>query len=142
MSIIPVRIGELIGKKYVTEKVIYIGKNLAVFLAKWKDNVPSVTLTLKFELNYSDQTSLINEKNVTKKIKDSNHFAKVIEFGKHREFNFLAVELLGPNLSFLAHRRPPYKLSLQTLLQFVYQALNALQTLHQAGFVHGAIEAV
>ncbi|KAA6369772.1 MAG: hypothetical protein EZS28_034701 [Streblomastix strix] len=72
----------------------------------------------------------------------TKHFAKIIEFGQYYEFRFVVTELLGPNLSDIASRIIPCKFNLHTLLKFAIQALEILQTLHQAGFVHGAIEAV
>ncbi|KAA6397219.1 MAG: hypothetical protein EZS28_007253 [Streblomastix strix] len=142
MSFNPVCKGDIVGGKFQTENCVAEGKNTIIFLARWKETIPAVTLALKFEQNIPENIYLKNEIHVMMRLQESNHFTKTVEFGKHGEFNYLAVELLGPNLRDLANRCPPYKLSLQTLLQFAYQAFDALQTLHQAGFVHGAIKAV
>ncbi|KAA6386619.1 MAG: hypothetical protein EZS28_017853 [Streblomastix strix] len=68
------------------------------------------------------------------------HFAKVIEYGKHKKYRFAITEILGPSLSDLAFRLNPPKFGLLTLLKFSYQAIEILQTLHQAGFIHRAVE--
>ncbi|KAA6356462.1 MAG: hypothetical protein EZS28_048011, partial [Streblomastix strix] len=72
---------------------------------------------------------------------DSKHFTKIIESGRHKQFNYIVTQFLGPNLRDLALRQHQSTLTLQTLMKFSYQAIEALKALHSAGFVHGAVNA-
>ncbi|KAA6388162.1 MAG: hypothetical protein EZS28_016306 [Streblomastix strix] len=137
-----ISVGELIGKKYITESVIAIGENISIFAAKRQNSSAQHLLALKFEKIENGRATLIREDIVIKTVKDTKHFAKIIDCGMHLSFNFMATELLGPSLYDLANRRPPCKLSLVTILKFAIQGFSAIQSIHQAGFTHCNIEAV
>ncbi|KAA6367191.1 MAG: putative Tau-tubulin kinase 1 [Streblomastix strix] len=69
-------------------------------------------------------------------MENCDHFAKFYQCGTHKEYKFVAMELLGPSLIQLANRHHPCRFSLHELLKFGIQALDALRELHKAGFVH------
>ncbi|KAA6372031.1 MAG: hypothetical protein EZS28_032442 [Streblomastix strix] len=50
------------------------------------------------------------------------------------------MELLGPSLIDLVNRKIPNKFCLHSVLKFGIQAIDALQTLHKAGFIHRDIK--
>ncbi|KAA6381084.1 MAG: hypothetical protein EZS28_023388 [Streblomastix strix] len=137
-----ISVGELVGKKYITESVIAIGENISIFTAKWQNSSAQHLFALKFEKIENGRATLIRENIVLKTVQDTKHFAKIIDCGKHFYFNFMATELLGPSLNDLANRQPPCKLSLVTLLKFAIQGFSAIQSIHQAGFIHCDIESV
>ncbi|KAA6400688.1 MAG: hypothetical protein EZS28_003782 [Streblomastix strix] len=137
-----ISVGKLIGKKYITESVIAFGENIQIYAAKRQNSSAQHLFALKFEKIENGRSTLIREDIVIKTVQDTKHFAKIIECGKHLSFNFVVTELLGPSLYDLANRRPPCKLSLVTLLKFAIQGFSAIQSLHQAGFIHCDIDAV
>ncbi|KAA6356917.1 MAG: putative Tau-tubulin kinase 1 [Streblomastix strix] len=61
-------------------------------------------------------------------------------YGTHEKYKFVAMELLGPSLIDLVNRKRPYRFNLHSLLKFGVQAIDALQAIHQAGFVHRDIK--
>ncbi|KAA6386182.1 MAG: hypothetical protein EZS28_018291 [Streblomastix strix] len=131
-------IGQQIAGKYIIEGVISTDRNAHVFIAKQKIGQPSI-LVLKLEI--PGNNTLSNEILVLQSVRNTKHFTHIIEVGHHNQFNFLATQVLGPSFKDLALRKPPYKFSLLTLLKFALQSFQALQILHQAGFVHGAVKA-
>ncbi|KAA6365667.1 MAG: putative Tau tubulin kinase 1, partial [Streblomastix strix] len=55
-------------------------------------------------------------------------------------YKFVAMELLGPSFIDVVNRKPPYRLSLHSILKIDVQGTEALMALHQAGFVHRDIK--
>ncbi|KAA6357765.1 MAG: putative Tau-tubulin kinase 1, partial [Streblomastix strix] len=70
----------------------------------------------------------------------NKHFAKFYHHGTIRNYKFVAMMLLGPSLIDIVNRKPPYRLSLNSLLKIGVQRTEALMGLHQAGFVHRDIK--
>ncbi|KAA6369419.1 MAG: hypothetical protein EZS28_035054 [Streblomastix strix] len=134
--------GEIVGSAFVIEKSIAIGCNCSIFSAKVKGKPLAELLAVKIEKDSIHKSVLNNEKLVIQSIKSIKHYAKIIESGRHKQFNYIITQFLGPNLRDLALRRNPSTLTLQVLMKFAYQAIEALQALHSAGFVHGAVNAV
>ncbi|KAA6383274.1 MAG: hypothetical protein EZS28_021197, partial [Streblomastix strix] len=91
-----ISVGEQIDKKYITESVIAIGENIQIFAAKRQKSSAQHLFALKFEKIENGRATLIREDIVIKTLKDTKHFAKIIECGKHLSFNFVVTELLGP----------------------------------------------
>ncbi|KAA6309818.1 MAG: hypothetical protein EZS28_056433, partial [Streblomastix strix] len=50
------------------------------------------------------------------------------------------MELIGPNMIDLVNYKRPYKFSLHSVLKFGIQAIEALQVVHNKGFVHRDIK--
>ncbi|KAA6374735.1 MAG: hypothetical protein EZS28_029738 [Streblomastix strix] len=138
----PAVVGDIISCKFVINSILRVGCNCFICSAMQIDNHTAAQLAVKFEKDEPDNLALITEYIVQKSIFNMKHFAKIIEFGHRQQFNFIITQLLGPSLRDLALRQQFQNLSLQTLLKFAYQAIESLQTLHQAGFVHGAVNAV
>jgi serine/threonine protein kinase len=72
-------------------------------------------------------------------IKESSGFPKLIEFGTQNDYNYMAMEILGPNLSDLfefCH----HKFSLQTVLLIAIQVLSRLSDLHAKNYIHRDIK--
>ncbi|KAA6389731.1 MAG: putative protein serine/threonine kinase, partial [Streblomastix strix] len=136
-----VTIGELVGEKYQIESILSTGSIVTIYAAKMKVNTGAELLAIKIEKDEVGHAALSREAVAIEAIKNSKHFARVIECGMHRELKFMATDLLGPNLNDLISRRPPYKMAMNTILKFAIQAFEALQSLHQAGFIHCAVEA-
>ncbi|KAA6357808.1 MAG: hypothetical protein EZS28_046665, partial [Streblomastix strix] len=122
----PVVVGETVGNNFVTENILAVGSNCAVFSAKPKGQPQAASVALKISDEKVGQTALATEATVLQSVMDNKHFVKIIEFGHHRQFNYIVTYLLGPSLRDLALRQSPYTLSLKTLLKFAYQAIESL----------------
>ncbi|KAA6384871.1 MAG: hypothetical protein EZS28_019603 [Streblomastix strix] len=133
----PMEIGDTIGNLQI-ENIIATGSNCYIYYGKLNNG--TVAIAIKTEIDDPNRTALSREAIVLKTVKNSNHFAKIIEIGQHGDYQYLATDILGPSIRDLTNRLNPPKLSLLTLLKFAYQAFEALQSLHQAGFIHRAVE--
>ncbi|KAA6316352.1 MAG: hypothetical protein EZS28_055273, partial [Streblomastix strix] len=132
-------ISETIGN-YKLDALIASGSNVSVYTAKPSNCNSAPQVAVKLERAIPSHLALNKEIIILKKVQNSNHYTKIFELGKYKDFKFLVTELLGPSLSDLAFRQPPYKFPLHTLLKFAYQAIEALQLLHQNGFIHCAVK--
>ncbi|KAA6380761.1 MAG: putative Tau tubulin kinase 1 [Streblomastix strix] len=98
------------------------------------------TFAFKFENIQATQPSLMNEAIVMRVMEGNKHFAKFYLHGTIRNYKFVTMKLLGPSLIDIANRKPPYRLSLHSLLKIGVQRTEALMGLHQAGFVYRDIK--
>ncbi|KAA6403713.1 MAG: hypothetical protein EZS28_000756 [Streblomastix strix] len=138
----PILVGELIGINFVVERIQAAGHNYTIYSAKLQGNQQAVSVALKVAKDEFVTIAITNENHVIGSIQNTKHFAKIFESGRHRQFNYIVTQMLGPNLRDLALNHPSFTFSLKTLLKFAYQAIDSLQSLHQAGFVHGSVIAV
>ncbi|KAA6396778.1 MAG: hypothetical protein EZS28_007697 [Streblomastix strix] len=138
----PIAAGELIGNKFVVESALAVGSNYIIYSAKLLGNPQAGYVALKIAKNEHDNNIVTNEYHVIESIKNTKHYAKIIESGRHRQFNYIITQMLGPNLRDIVLHIPSFTFALKTLLKFAYQAIDAIKALHQAGFVHGSIIAV
>ncbi|KAA6358318.1 MAG: hypothetical protein EZS28_046155, partial [Streblomastix strix] len=115
----PIEIGDTIGNLQI-ENIIATGSNCYIYCGK-QNNGP-VAIAIKTEIDDPNRTALSREAIVLKTVKNSNHFAKTIESGQYGDYQYLATDILGPNIIDLANRLNPPKFSLLTLLNFAYQA--------------------
>ncbi|KAA6393234.1 MAG: putative Tau-tubulin kinase 1, partial [Streblomastix strix] len=77
---------------------------------------------------------------ILKALSGNKHFAHFYQYGTHKKYKFVVMELLGPSLIDLVNRQKPYKFNLHSLLKFGIQAIETLQAIHKAGFVHRDIK--
>ncbi|KAA6370311.1 MAG: hypothetical protein EZS28_034162 [Streblomastix strix] len=138
----PIVVGQFVGSNFAIEKILAVGSNCTIFSAKLNGNPQAAPTALKVENDEPSRNALAKEIHILRSIQNTKHFAKIIESGHHRQFNYVVIQLLGPSLRDLALRQPSYTFSLKILLKFAYQAIEALQTLHQAAFLHGSVNAV
>ena len=60
--------------------------------------------------------------------------------GRTEKINYVVMSLLGPNLSELRKRQPQQKLSVSTVLRLGIQIINAVQAVHNCGYLHRDIK--
>ncbi|KAA6381730.1 MAG: hypothetical protein EZS28_022743, partial [Streblomastix strix] len=137
----PIYIGETIGQKYVVERMLAAGKSSTVFVAHTKHDARQERVALKVAPIENGQTDLDNDIAVLKSIDGKKYFAKIIGFVLHRQYKFLAMEQLGTSVNDIIHRPQIQKLCLSSVAKIGIQSLDALSTLHKAGFVHGKVSA-
>ncbi|KAA6371482.1 MAG: hypothetical protein EZS28_032991 [Streblomastix strix] len=135
----PIYIGEIVGSTFVTEKLLAAGKTSTIFIARFKGNPEVNLVALKMQPIDIEYSTLNNDITALKSIGGKEQFPKIYRFGTHRQFSFLAMQLLGPTLSDIIKRAVMKKLSISSVAKVGIQGLEALSTLHSAGFVHSQI---
>ncbi|KAA6399377.1 MAG: putative Tau-tubulin kinase [Streblomastix strix] len=130
----PFSVGDVIKNRYELVKRISQGKFKETFYAV----DPQIRqIALKIEKQYEEeQTGVCIEAAILKILAGSKHFPKFYEYGSHKNYKFLALELLGPNLIELVNYKKPYRFSLHSVLKFGIQAIEILHRLHSKGIVH------
>ncbi|KAA6400066.1 MAG: hypothetical protein EZS28_004406 [Streblomastix strix] len=88
--------GKLIGNKFITESILSVYINCIIFSARLKDNPWAASVAVKIEKDEPSNMALTTKAIVMQSIKNTTHFAKIIEFGSHFHYNFIVAEKLGP----------------------------------------------
>lgn len=73
---------------------------------------------------------------VLKRLQGMKNFCALLGYGRTEKVNYLVMNLLGPNLSELRKRQSHQTFSMSTTLRLGIQILDALQALHNCGFLH------
>ncbi|KAA6373236.1 MAG: putative protein serine/threonine kinase [Streblomastix strix] len=139
-AIVPFKPGDIIKERYTLVKQIGAGSYGAIFEAIYQNEIISKLVAIKFEKIVFYKPILQNELIVLKALASNQHYARFYQYGTHEKCKFVAMELLGPSLLTLVNSKKPYRFSLCSILKFGVQAIEALQALHQAGFVHRDIK--
>ncbi|KAJ3443911.1 tau-tubulin kinase [Anaeramoeba flamelloides] len=77
---------------------------------------------------------------VLKKIQESNFSASLVYCGRNNEYNYLVMELLGPNLSTLRKKQPQQRFSLATTIKLGVQMIHSIEDIHEVGYLHRDIK--
>ena len=104
-----------------------------------KDFLTRSFIALKLEKQKSKQNQLKTEKLVLDTMVGIEGFPRVFCYGTQHDNNFLAMELLGPNISDL-FEFCKHKFSLQTVLLIAIQVITRIQDLHSKNFIHRDIK--
>ncbi|KAA6374097.1 MAG: putative Tau tubulin kinase 1 [Streblomastix strix] len=134
-----IKIGEIIESTYKIERLLAVGQQSTIFQARSLRSTDANYFALKLEYINLGQAILQNEVVVLQRIGGREHFAQIYKYGLHKQYKFLAIDLLGPNVSDILRQTQIRKLSLSSVVKIGIQGLEALSTLHKAGFTHGQI---
>ncbi|KAA6388711.1 MAG: putative protein serine/threonine kinase [Streblomastix strix] len=134
------QVGDVIKDSYTLAKLIGAGTFGSIFCSFYRSENGTRLVAVKLERNIEQYPMLYNEVVVLKALTGNKHFARFYQYGTHKDYKFIAMELLGSNMIDLVNRKRPYKFSLHSVLKFGIQAIESLQALHQAGFVHRDIK--
>ncbi|KAA6372817.1 MAG: putative tau-tubulin kinase 1 [Streblomastix strix] len=97
-------------------------------------------IVIKFEQDNGEQIAVYTDAAILKILAGQNHIPQFFHYGSHKNYKYLAMELMGPNMIDLANYKRPYKFNLQSVLKFGIQAIEAIQVVHNKGFVHRDIK--
>ncbi|KAA6386706.1 MAG: putative Tau-tubulin kinase 1, partial [Streblomastix strix] len=132
----PFKVGDIIKQSYTLTREVGAGAYGAIFEARYQGSQGTKNVALKFEKEDMDRPLLLNEVMVMKAMAGNKHYAKFYQYGSHKDYKFVAMELLGPCLIDLVNRKPPFKFTLFSVLKFGLHGLKGLEAMHEAGFVH------
>ena len=97
-------------------------------------------MALKTEKLESKKRVLKIEVAVLKKLQACPFVCRYQQFGRHEEFHFVVMELLGENLSVLRKRQPGKRFSIGTTMRLGMQMVRAIEGMHDHGYLHRDIK--
>lgn len=96
-------------------------------------------VAIKFE-KVGDREVLKLEVAVLKKLQSCPYVVRFISCGRHRDYNYMVMELLGENISELRRCQPNGRFSMLTSLKLSIWMLRAIERVHELGFLHRDIK--
>ncbi|KAA6359168.1 MAG: hypothetical protein EZS28_045305, partial [Streblomastix strix] len=133
----PIKVGEVINGTYTLVRKLSQGKRCTIFCAT---DQQLRQVVIKLEKDTEGQISVCIEGAIIKIIGDTNRFPKIFQYGSYKNYKFLAMELMGPNLIDLVNYNKHGKFSLHSVLKFGIQAIKSIQIVHNKGFIHRDIK--
>ena len=97
---------------------------------------PNKDTAIKVEPANSTKQVLKMEVAVLKRLQGIQNFCDLLGYGRTEKVNYIVMNMLGPNLSELRKHQPHQVFSISTTLRLGIQILDALQALHNCGFLH------
>lgn len=134
---------EIIGKErivgpYVIEEYIGHGGYSTIYMAT--DPETRKTLAIKLEPINAQKTALLQEAQYYKIVEGSDYIPKIYRVGNAPQYNYIAMEILGPSLSQLAKILPNHSYSVESTIRLSRQMLCAIIDVHQHGLIHRDIK--
>ncbi|KAA6400994.1 MAG: putative Casein kinase I [Streblomastix strix] len=133
----PIAVGDIVNSRYKIVRCITNRSDRMIFFAL---DTQMKQVAIKFEQDTGEQTAVCTEAAILNILAGSRNIPQFLHFGLHKNYKYLAMELLGPNLIDLVNYKKPYKFSLHSILKFGIQAIEAIQVVHSKGFVHRDIK--
>ncbi|KAF7261256.1 hypothetical protein EG68_00921 [Paragonimus skrjabini miyazakii] len=93
-------------------------------------------VAIKVESNRQPRQVLRMEVAVLRRLQGKPHVCQLLGCGKNSRFNYMVMTLQGKNLAELRRALSTSVFSLSTAFRLAVQCLDALHTLHEAGFLH------
>lgn len=128
------QVGDVIKDSYTLAKLIGAGTFGSIFCSFYRSENGTRLVAVKLERNIEQYPMLYNEVVVLKALTGvrfalltffylfftagNKHFARFYQYGTHKDYKFIAMELLGSNMIDLVNRKRPYKFSLHSVLKF------------------------
>jgi len=85
--------------------------------------------------------NLLEEESILRALRHCAHVPHLVAAGRHEErINYIAMELLGENLSILRRKQASHRFSVITTCALGMQMVRALREVHDAGFLHRDIK--
>lgn len=130
--------GDLIKERWKVYKSI--GKGAFGEIYQCEDLETGAQVALKTEKLDSKKRVLKIEVAVLKKLQACPFVCRYQQFGRHEEFHFVVMELLGENLSVLRKRQPGKRFSIGTTMRLGMQMVRAIEGMHDHGYLHRDIK--
>ncbi|KAI1719020.1 protein kinase domain-containing protein [Ditylenchus destructor] len=127
-------IGELIRNRYKVEAMIGGGGFGQIFIAQDKERNEKVAI--KIQPKDSDTRRMVLEHGVLLKLMGKPHIPKIRCSGSIRNCSYIAMDLLGRNLSELRRKQRARKFSAGTVYRIAPQIVTGLRHMHEIGYLH------
>lgn len=130
---------ELFGEKFEINKSCMLGKGSfgEIYLAK--DIYTNKQVVLKIEVKLGSLKQLKMEKYLLELLNGYEGFPDIHGFGSHGESNFIAMDVLGPNLANLFDYCN-HHFSLQTVILIAIQCIGLIERIHSKYHIHRDIK--
>ncbi|KAK2963345.1 putative Tau-tubulin kinase [Blattamonas nauphoetae] len=132
--------GDVVNKCFLLGRRLGAGAFGDSFQATYEIEDETHQCAIKFEKANASRLFLALETQCLQDLSGAPHFPRFITCGKHDDYYFLVMELMGQNLLQIINRAPPYRFSIPTIIKIGLQAVEALQTLHSLNYVHRDIK--
>ncbi|EGC30968.1 hypothetical protein DICPUDRAFT_50476 [Dictyostelium purpureum] len=126
--------GSLIKGRWTVMKKIGQGAFGEIFSGK--NIINGEQIAIKVEKVDTKKQVLRLEVAVLKKLQLCPYVCRFITCGRHNDYNYMVMELLGENLSELRRKQIDGKFSLGTTLKLGIQMIQSLQAVHDLGYLH------
>ena len=113
------------------------GQFAEVYSATDAASSSSALVALKIE---SEPRTATREARVMRALQGKEHFVKLLDEGTHEGMPYLAMELVGENLADLRGKAREGRFGARTTSAVAVAMLEALETMHDAGYVHRDIK--
>lgn len=137
-SHVPIEPGLLIKDRWRVIKSIGKGAFGEIFAAE--DLEMGCQVGIKVERVDSKKRVLKIEVAVLKKLQPCPFVCRYHQFGRHGDFYFVVMQLLGENLSVLRKRQPGKRFGIGTTCRLGVQMLSAIENMHDFGYLHRDIK--
>jgi serine/threonine protein kinase len=98
--------------------------------------VTNEDVAIKVERIDSKKQVLKLEVAVLKKLQPCEYVVPFVTYGRHGEYNYLVMELLGENISELRRRQLSGRFSIVTTCLLALQMLTSIRAVHDMGYLH------
>ncbi|KAI1730185.1 protein kinase domain-containing protein [Ditylenchus destructor] len=127
-------VGELIRNRYKVEAMIGGGGFGQIFIAQDKERNEKVAI--KIQPKDVDTRRMVLEHGVLLKLMGKPHIPKIRCSGSIRNCSYIAMDLLGRNLSELRRKQRARKFSAGTVYRIAPQIVTGLRHMHEIGYLH------
>ncbi|GMR48665.1 hypothetical protein PMAYCL1PPCAC_18860, partial [Pristionchus mayeri] len=130
--------GQIVGQRWLIMKKLGAGGCGAVYLVQDVIN-PEVKAALKAESNFVAGGSVLKmEVEILNRLKDKDHYARLLGSGKRDKYQYMVMTLLGESLGHLFKK--VHKCSISTQIRMGIHILHGIKLVHDIGFVHRDIK--
>lgn len=129
--------GLIKGRWKVTRK---IGQGAFGEIFQGENVVTQEQVAVKVEKVDSKKQVLKLEVAVLKKLQPCEHVVPFVTCGRHGQYNYLVMELLGENISELRRRQVSGRFSIVTTGLLALQMIRAIRAAHELGYLHRDIK--
>lgn len=128
-------VGNTIVGAFLVQRLLGVGSFGAVY--DGIDIRTTAAVAMKVELQAAEHPQLRIEAEVLLELQDTcPGIPRMLWYGHHDLYNVLVMQRLGQSLETLRRKYPDGRMSAAAVVAIVTQALDILQGLHAAGFVH------
>uniref|UniRef100_A0A1I7ZCD4 non-specific serine/threonine protein kinase n=1 Tax=Steinernema glaseri TaxID=37863 RepID=A0A1I7ZCD4_9BILA len=132
------KVGTMLKRRFLVGPMRNGGSFGQIFTAT--DQAENKTVVVKVGPDGPGSGRMILEQHVLKALRGTVNAPTLIGSGMHKGFMFIIMEMLGRNLTDLRKRQERRRFSTNTAIRATMQGLQAIETLHNIGYIHRDIK--